>query len=117
MSYTRQPYDVRDDRWEYKVVHAPNGEFGQREHLRAVLRQEGRAGWVMVEKYDDRQVLFRRPRSASWWDDRLPPGVDPYRSVYTAVYENDWVYALALAAGVMFVIVALVILVVLVSWP
>jgi hypothetical protein len=117
MVYTQQPYFARDDRWEYKVVQAPNGEFGQREHLRLLLRQEGRAGWVMVEKYDDWRVLFKRPRSAAWWDDHLPPEVDPYRSVYTVSYDSDWIYALALAGGVLYVIVALVILVVLVSWP
>ena len=47
------PYHIREDRWEYKTVRAPNGEFGQPEHLRAVIRQERYAGWIMVEKMND----------------------------------------------------------------
>jgi hypothetical protein len=121
MATARQPYypyyDVRDDRWEYKIVRAPNGEFGQRDHLRALLEQEGRAGWQMLEKYDDWQVRFRRPRSARRWDGNLPPEIDPYRTIYAVPTDNELLHALVMVAGLCFVIFALVILVVVTSLP
>jgi hypothetical protein len=117
MAYVHQPYNIREDRWEYKVVRAPHGEFGQREHLRALLHQEARAGWIMVEKYDDYQVRFKRPRSERVYDDHLPPDIDPYRTIYTLSSDAEWLHALMLAAGVLFVIFAVVLLVMVVSWP
>ena len=111
------PYHIREDRWEYKTVRAPNGEFGHPEHLRAVIRQERRAGWTVVEKMNDWQVRFRRPQDAYLWDDRLPPGVDPYRMLYTFSDQANWLHALVMAAGIMFVIFAMVIVVMVVSWP
>ncbi len=114
----RQPQPPRQSnrqRWEYKIVRARNGEFGDREHLRALLRQEGRAGWTMIEKYDDYQVRFKRPCSAREWDDQLPPGVDPYRTIYHFSRDMDAIFALALAGALFVVIFAMVILVVLVS--
>jgi len=114
----RQPQSPRPtyrERWEYKIVRAPNGEFSDRAHLRALLQQEGRAGWIMIEKYDDYQVRFKRPCSAREWDDQLPQGVDPYRTVYRFSRDMDVIYALFLAAALCFSILAMVILVVLVS--
>ena len=111
------PYHIRADRWEYKIVHAPNGEFGQPEHLRAVIQQERRAGWIMVEKMSDWQVRFKRPDDAYLRDGELPPTVDPYRMVYTFSEQANWLYALIMAAGIFFVIFAMVILVMVVSWP
>ena len=117
MVHTYHPYNIRDERWEYKIVRAPNGEFGQREHLRALLRQEGLAGWVMVEKYDDWRVEFKRPCSARRWDNELPPEIDPYRTVYGVSQDSDFIYALTLVAGVCFTIFAVVIVVVIASLP
>ena len=51
------------------------------------------------------------------WDDRLPPGVDPYRTLYTFSDQANWLHVLVMAAGIMFVIFAMVILVMVVSWP
>jgi hypothetical protein len=35
---------------------------------------------VLVEKFDDMRVRFKRPASARSRDSLLPPGVDPYRT-------------------------------------
>jgi hypothetical protein len=109
------PYQPYREQWEYKIVRARNGEFGDRAHLRALLRQEGRAGWIMIEKYDDYQVRFKRPCSARRLDDQLPPEIDPYRTIYHFSREMDVIYAVLLAAALCFVILAMVILVVVVS--
>lgn len=111
------PYHVRENQWEYKTVRAPNGEFGRPEHLRALIRQEARAGWIMIEKMNDWQVRFKRPRDAYRWDNGLPPEIDPYRTVYGWSDQVNWLHALILAGGVFFVIFAVVILVMVTSMP
>jgi hypothetical protein len=112
---SQSPRQSYRQRWEYKIVRARNGEFGDRQHLRALLRQERRAGWIMIEKYDDYQVRFKRPCSAREWDDQLPPGVDPYRTIYHYSQDMDVIFALALAGAMFLVIFAMVIMVVLLS--
>jgi hypothetical protein len=52
--------------------------------LRQLIEEEARAGWVMLEKFDDRRVRFKRPRRARSKDVLLPPDVDPYRTRYGA---------------------------------
>ena len=37
---------------------------------------------VMVEKFDDNRIRFKRPISAQRKDPTLPPGIDPYRTTY-----------------------------------
>jgi hypothetical protein len=46
--------------------------------LRAVLEEEGRAGWVMVEKFDSHRVRLKRPWAAKTGDAVL--GFDAYRT-------------------------------------
>ena len=84
------PYDP-EDRWEYKIVRARHGEFADRRHLHAVIQREARAGWRMIEKYDDHRLLFRRPRHARARDHHLPPGISPYQSEYRSEeHSNVW---------------------------
>jgi hypothetical protein len=79
--YTQE--DLSDD-WEFKIVRSESGAFRKPEVLRKLIEEEARAGWVMLEKFDDRRVRFKRPRSARTRDALLPPGVDPYRTRYGA---------------------------------
>jgi hypothetical protein len=44
--------------------------------------EESRAGWVLVEKFDDGRLRFKRPVTAREKDAQLPAGVDPYRTRY-----------------------------------
>ena len=46
--------------------------------MRKVLDEEARAGWTMVEKFDDSRVRLKRPASARAGDATL--GFDPHRS-------------------------------------
>ena len=73
--------DLKSD-WEFKIVRSESGAFRKPEILRKLIEEEARAGWVMLEKFDDRRVRFKRPRSARNRDALLPPGVDPYRTQY-----------------------------------
>ena len=114
MQHTQQgPYT----HWEYKIVRSRQGEFADRRHLEALLRQESRAGWIMVEKYDDSQVRFKRLHNARSRDQRLPPDIDPYRTVYSPVQTNPTFQLVFLAASLIFVLALIVLIVVLVTWP
>jgi hypothetical protein len=73
--------DLRDD-WEFKIVRSETGAFRRPEVLERLIEKEAQAGWVMVEKFDDMRVRFKRSRSARASDAYLPQGVDPYRTHY-----------------------------------
>jgi hypothetical protein len=75
--------DLSND-WEFKIVRSESGAFRKPEVLKQLIEEEARAGWVMLEKFDDRKVRFKRPRSARARDTLLPPDVDPYRTRYGA---------------------------------
>ena len=77
--YTR---DELENDWEFKIVKSVTGKFSKREAVEQVRTEESIAGWVMVEKFDDNRIRFKRPLSAQRNDYNLPPGVDPYRTTY-----------------------------------
>ena len=77
--YTR---DELENDWEFKIVKSVTGKFSKREVVEQVRAEESIAGWVMVEKFDDNRIRFKRPVSAQRNDYNLPPGVDPYRTTY-----------------------------------
>jgi len=67
---------------EFKIVRSGWGRFRSSETLTHLVEEEARAGWVLLEKFDDYRVRFKRPVSARERDVMLPPGVDPYRTDY-----------------------------------
>jgi len=73
--------DLAND-YEFKIVRANTTAFRNPKALNQLLDQEARAGWTMVEKFDDSRVRFKRPRQARLDDAKLPPGADPYRTNY-----------------------------------
>ena len=93
--------DLGND-WEFKIVRSESGAFRKPEVLRQLIEEEARAGWVMLEKFDDRRVRFKRPRGARTRDALLPPGVDAYRTRYgspTAQYALLATMVLGLVAA------------------
>lgn len=79
------PYTPEDlsQNWEFKIVRSPRSAFGKSEELDRLREEEARSGWVMVEKFDNARVRFKRRTGAHARADE--EGVDPYRTVY----END----------------------------
>ena len=73
--------DLQGD-WEFKFVRSQTGAFSKRETLDKVVAEEAAAGWVLLEKFDDNRLRFKRPVSARRNDYSLSPGIDPYRSKY-----------------------------------
>jgi len=69
--------DLRGD-WEFKIVRSNLAGFKNLEFLQQVCAEEARAGWTLVEKFDNQRLRFKRPVSARASDAVL--GFDPYRT-------------------------------------
>jgi hypothetical protein len=74
------PYSSKDlaEDWEFKILRSATNGFRDPAWLNAVLREEARAGWTLVEKFDDGRVRLKRPAAARAKDASL--GFDPYRT-------------------------------------
>ncbi len=98
------PYSEQDlrDGWEFKILRSATGAFKHPEKLNQALDEEARAGWVMVEKFDNGRVRLKRPASAKRDDATLE--FDPYRTTWGTTEGR---LALAIVAIVLGVIIAL----------
>ena len=67
---------------EFKIVRANAGIFGKPAEFKKLIEEEARAGWELVEKFDNQRVRFKRPISARSRDSQLPADIDPYRTQY-----------------------------------
>jgi hypothetical protein len=93
------PQDLADG-WEFKILRSMTGTFRQPDNLQRILAEERRAGWILVEKFDNGRIRLKRPASAREMDGKLD--FDPYRT-YVGPSENR--YALIIM-GIVFGIVA-----------
>jgi hypothetical protein len=71
------PTDLAQD-WEFKIVRSAMGSFRKPAFLQQVLDDEARAGWVLVEKFDNSRIRLKRPAKARERDGKLD--FDPYRT-------------------------------------
>jgi hypothetical protein len=71
--------DVQGE-WEFKIVRSNTAKFKNPEALRQVCDEEARAGWTLLEKFDNQRLRFKRPISARSGDAGLD--FDPYRTQY-----------------------------------
>ncbi|MDX2098510.1 MAG: hypothetical protein SFW36_12100 [Leptolyngbyaceae cyanobacterium bins.59] len=55
------PIDPRLAGWEYKIVRAHRELFRNPAMLHRLCKEEAEAGWLLLEKLDDRRVRFKRP--------------------------------------------------------
>ena len=102
--------DLSED-WEFKIVRSGTAAFRKPEEFAKLLEEEARFGWVLLEKLDDARVRFKRRVGSR---PRLPLGEhegDPYRSVYGMVQSRQAAIivfvAIAVSAGIMFLVVLL----------
>jgi hypothetical protein len=74
------PYSSKDlaENWEFKILRSVTNKFRDPVSLHAVLQEEVRAGWSLVEKFDDTRVRLKRPAGARAKDAGV--GFDPYRT-------------------------------------
>ena len=66
--------------WEFKILRSATNTFRDPDRLRQALEEEARAGWVLVEKFDNQRLRLKRSASARTGDAAL--GFDPYRTSY-----------------------------------
>ena len=57
--------------WEFKILRSSTGAFKHPHVLQQAIQEEGRAGWVLVEKFDNQRLRFKRPASARAGDATL----------------------------------------------
>lgn len=74
-------YSPRDsaEGWEFKVLQSTGGAFINSGWLRAVLEEEKRGGWVLVEILSDHRIRLKRPAGFKVAEEDLASGYDPYR--------------------------------------
>lgn len=95
------PEDLNDN-WEFKIVRSTWGAFRKPEVLQRVLEEETLAGWELLEKFDDYRIRLKRAKDARRRDDRLPPGVDPYRTqIGTSAKANEALVAVSVGLGML----------------
>jgi hypothetical protein len=68
--------------WEFKIVRSNTGAFRSPATLQKPIEEETRSGWIMLEKFDDSRVRFKRPVAARGQDALMPADIDPYRTTY-----------------------------------
>ena len=102
------PYSHVDlaQNWEFKIVRSAMGGFRKPAFLQRILDEEARAGWVLVEKFDNSRIRLKRTALARERDGKLD--FDPYR---TDAGPSQGVIAVAIMGGVL----ALMLLIVLMS--
>lgn len=108
---TYGPEELTRD-WEFKIVRANRPVFRNPAHLRRLVEQEGRAGWTLLEKFDNSRIRFKRPIQARLNDRNLPPGIDPYR-VHYGLHPGAFaalvaLFALAAAAAIVLTVYVVV---------
>jgi hypothetical protein len=74
------PYskDDLDGGWEFKFLRSATAKFRDPVFLRATLDEESRAGWTVLEKFDDTRIRLKRPTTRRASDANAP--FDPYRT-------------------------------------
>jgi hypothetical protein len=91
--------------WEFKILRSHASIFKDPEVQKRVLDEEARAGWVLIEKFDNQRLRLKRPLGARETDASL--GFDPYR-IY--VGPSEWQVAGKIVAIVLGISAAALIL-------
>jgi hypothetical protein len=93
------PRELRLTGWEFKIVRASRDMFRDPAVLQRLCEEEGEAGWILLEKLDDRRVRFKRPVALR---DLIKPerlAIDPYRTQYGPVNKPLMILGILGALG------------------
>jgi hypothetical protein len=101
--------DLQGD-WEFKIVRSNLGGFKNPDFFQQVCAEAAKAGWTLVEKFNNQRLRFKRPISARAGDAGLE--IDPYRTQFGTSSGAIAVYAIAIAVLVALVIPVIVVLLV-----
>jgi hypothetical protein len=95
-SYNQTQKDARLVGWEFKIVRAKTDLFRDPAVFQKLCEEEKLAGWMLLEKLDDRRIRFKRPTALR--DLMLAEGLtyDPYRTHYGPTWTPlNWLSAIA----------------------
>ena len=73
--------------WEYKIVRAYSDLFRNPTNFIRLCEEESQAGWILLEKLDDRRVRFKRSVEMRDQIDVDQLSFDPYRCHYGSSNE------------------------------
>ena len=68
------------EKYEFKIVRSQWGKFKDLETVQKLCSEEAKAGWEMVEKFDNHRIRFKRNKSMRSSD--ALQSIDPYRTAY-----------------------------------
>ncbi len=91
---------------EYKVVQSTTPLFAKRQNIEAIMAEEARAGWQLVEKFDNYKLRLQRDISHRANDKDLP--FDAYRSQVGVSNVITYGLAAAITLGVVYLIFVIV---------
>lgn len=93
--FGKPPKDPRLVGWEFKIVRANREVFRDRKTFQQLCEEESQAGWILLEKLDDRRVRFKRPIALREIVNPDLLAIDPYRSHYgSAARPGVWLVAI-----------------------
>jgi hypothetical protein len=64
--------------WEFKIMRSYSGKFKDNKFVQQLCQEEAKAGWEMLEKFDDYRIRFKRRTDNRPNDQFLK--IDPYRT-------------------------------------
>jgi hypothetical protein len=89
--------------WEFKILRSTQDSFRDPLIFKQVLEEEAIAGWILLEKLDDRRLRFKRPIAMRevLRSDLLP--IDPYRTTYDQA--SPWKKIAIVAASLILILI------------
>lgn len=95
-SSQQQSKDPRLVGWEFKIVRSNRNLFRDPAVLQCLCEEEAEAGWIMLEKLDDRRIRFKRPIALREVVKTDFLNYDPYRCHYGSSWQPlNWLGAIA----------------------
>jgi hypothetical protein len=100
------PKDLAEG-WEFKIM---RGDFRRPERLRAILEEEKRGGWVLLEKFDDSRIRLKRPAGTKIVEGDFADGYDPYRTHVLTLPSAETIFFLRAFGALSLGFIALILL-------
>jgi len=94
------------DGWEFKIVRSFTGAFKKYDTVEKLCVEEAKAGWELVEKFDNYRIRFKRQISNRAGDRNRQ--VDPYRTNYGFASSS---FGLVIAGSVLLLVGVIVFIV------
>jgi len=102
---SKPPKDPRLVGWEFKIVRSSRDLFRDPPVFRRVCEEESQAGWILLEKLDDRRIRFKRPIALREILNSEMLAIDPYRSHYGSS-ANHWIWVAAIVSLILLILPA-----------